>query len=191
MQPCPCKAREAHWQVLEAAHILDEKIEWLSQLATRIGSTSHQHSHSHEHLRRWSRGHPRGHTKTPQVGIILGSHWQFPAKRIKGEYASHLPALPSQEDGSPSRSSKAGLHLRKTLWGSIWGRHPVEVNQWSAIWGPHLPWSLSWSLSWGCKTHARCRMGVVAHHQSPLWKIKRCGWSGKPTMLTCQSGGRN
>ena len=33
------KAREAHWQVLEAAHVLEEKIEWLSQSATRMRLT--------------------------------------------------------------------------------------------------------------------------------------------------------
>ena len=59
------EAREAHWQVLEAAHILEEKIEWLSQSATRIGSTSHWHSHSCGHLRRQPRGCSRGHTKAP------------------------------------------------------------------------------------------------------------------------------
>ena len=59
------KVREAHQQALEATHILEEKIEWLSQLATRIGSTGCQHSHSCGNLRRYSRGCPRGHTKLP------------------------------------------------------------------------------------------------------------------------------
>ena len=46
------KARVAHWQALEAAHILEEKFEWLSWSATRTGSTGHQQSHSCGHLRR-------------------------------------------------------------------------------------------------------------------------------------------
>ena len=59
------KAREAHQQVIEATHMLEEKIEWLSQLATRIGSTSQWHSCSHGCVRRQSRGCLRGHTRTP------------------------------------------------------------------------------------------------------------------------------
>ena len=142
--------------MLEATHILEEKIEWLRWLATRIGSTGCWHPHSHGHSRRQSKGCPRGPQRCPQVKIRLGPHWQFPTKRLKWEDASHLPAPPSQEDGSTSRTSKASLHLRKTLQTSICGRHPVEVTQGSATWGPHLPWSLSWSPSWGANTHARC-----------------------------------
>ena len=62
------QAREAHQQVLQAAHMLEEEIEWLSQSATTIRSTGHQHSHSHGYLRRQSRGCPRGHTETPTGG---------------------------------------------------------------------------------------------------------------------------
>ena len=68
---CDCaltKAMEAHWWALEATHILEEKTEWLSWLATRTRSTSCWHSHSHGHLRRWSRGCLRGHTKIPTGG---------------------------------------------------------------------------------------------------------------------------
>ena len=79
------KAREAHQQVIESTHVLEEKTEWLSWSATRTRSTGCHHSHSCGHLRRWSRGCLRGHTKTPQVGIMLRPHWQFPAKRTKGK----------------------------------------------------------------------------------------------------------
>ena len=85
------KAREAHWQVLEAAHILEEKNEQLSWSATRIRSTGYWHSHSHGCLRRQSRGYLRGHTKT----LAGEDYWQLPTKRVKGKDASHLPAPPS------------------------------------------------------------------------------------------------
>ena len=73
---CNCalaEAKEAHQWALEATHILEEKIEWLSQSATRIRSTSHQFSHSHGYSRRWPRGHLRGHTKTLAGGDHAGT----------------------------------------------------------------------------------------------------------------------
>ena len=146
------KARETHQPALEATHILEKKIEWLSQSATRIRSISCQHSHSHGHLRRQSRRCPRGHTKTPtgedQARTPLATSHQ------ENQRGRCFPS-PSWEDGSPSRTSKVNHCLRNTLWGSIQGRHLLEVNQQSVTWGPCLLWSPSWSLSWGAITHVR------------------------------------
>ena len=63
--PAFAEAREVHQWALEATHMLEERIEQLSQLATRMGSTSHWHSHCHGCLKRQSRESPRGHTRTP------------------------------------------------------------------------------------------------------------------------------
>ena len=63
MQPCPHQGQGDHRWVLEATHILEEKIEWLGRLATRMRSTSCWCFHSCGHLR-WSRACLRGHTKT-------------------------------------------------------------------------------------------------------------------------------
>ena len=57
------EAREAHWWALAAAHLLEEGIERLSQLATRTWLDDCWHSHSKGHSRRWLRGHQWRHTK--------------------------------------------------------------------------------------------------------------------------------
>ena len=62
------EAREAHWQVLVATHMLEERIKRLSQLAIWMRQGNCQCSHSWGHLRRQSWGHRLRCTKTPVGG---------------------------------------------------------------------------------------------------------------------------
>ena len=59
------KAREAHWQALAAAHLLEERIERLSWSVTRAWPSNCQCFHSHSHSRRQSQGCQRRCTPTP------------------------------------------------------------------------------------------------------------------------------
>ena len=64
---CNCelaKARESHQWVLVATHLLEERIERLSQLAIRMRQGDCQHFHSQGHSRRRSQGQHQRCTKT-------------------------------------------------------------------------------------------------------------------------------
>ena len=185
------KAREAHWQALEAAHILEEKIEWLSQSATRMRSTGCQHYHSCAHLRRQSRGCLRGHTKTPtgghhaKVPLAISSQEDPRGRHLQSSSPTQWRqqvTFQDQKGESSSEEDSLGEHMGQA---SSRGE-PAECDL-----GP-LP-TLKPELGVFLGGWHPCKMwkGVVTCHWSPLWKIKRCGWSGKPTMLTCWSGGRN
>ena len=59
------EAREVHQRALEAAHLLEQNIERLSQAATRAKSARCWHSYSHSHSRRWPQiRHPQSPSHT-------------------------------------------------------------------------------------------------------------------------------
>ena len=117
------KASEAHQWALEAAHLLEENIEWLSWLATRMRSSSCQHSHSHGHLKRQS----RRCTKTP----VCGGHTKVPLRLFHQENQrwKHVPSpSPTQPRRQVTFQDQKGKSLKNTLPGSTWDRHPVECD---------------------------------------------------------------
>ena len=119
--------------MLEATHILEEKIEWLSQSATRMRSTSCWHSNSCGHLRRQSRGCLRGHTKTPTGGVQTKapsaiSHQEDQRRR---HLQSPSPTQPrrqvtfqDQEGESLSEEDSPGEHMGQASGGG----EPVECD---------------------------------------------------------------
>ena len=78
------KATEAHQQALVAVHPLEEKIERLSQLVTRMQPTNCWYSYSHSHSSSWSQD-ARGGMPTPQVVEII--------QRFQGKDEPNLPVL--------------------------------------------------------------------------------------------------
>ena len=126
-------AREAHWQVLEAAHLIEERIERLSQLAMRMRPDDCQHSHSWGHSRRWSRGHWWRHTKTPAGGDcprdLRGRQTQSPSPN---------PTRPQKHvTFQDSESSPEEGPLMRWHTGQSSERRKAEEGNL----GPHLPWS--------------------------------------------------
>ena len=153
---CNCalaKAMEANWWALEATHILEEKIEWLSWSATGIGSTGCWHSHSHGHLRRWSRGCPRGHAKTP-----AGEHHTRAPSHQESQRGRCFPSpnptqlrrqvtFQDQQGESSSEEYSSGEHMGQAS-------SQRQTSRMCNLGAPTYPGVLSWSLSWGANTHA-------------------------------------
>ena len=140
------KAREAHWQVLPAAHLLEEKIERISQLATRMWPTNYHCSYSHSHSRMWSQGCHRRHANTPAGR----DHSKVP----RGTWAQS-----DWEDMSPSWTRSQ--HWKKTLQrSSIWGRHPEKVRPLNVTWAPAYSAVRAGVLLGRADSYMRLRTGV-------------------------------
>ena len=188
---CNCalaEARKAHQQVLEDAHILEEKIEQLSWLATRMRSTSCHLSHGH--LRRQSRGHPRGHIKTAAGGddakapLAISHQGDQRGRCLQSPSPTQLRRWVTfqNQKGESLPEDSLGEHR-----GQVSGRgEPAECNL-----GPPPTLEPELESFLGGQHPHKMQKGLVTCHQSPPWKIMRCGWSGEPTVLICWSGGRN
>ena len=177
--------------MLEAAHIVEEKIKGLSWLATRIRSTSCECSHSHGHSRRQSRVCLRGHTKTPAGE----DHARTPsvASHQENQRGRHFPSpspthlrrqvtFQDQKGESLSEEYSLGEHV-----GQVSGRS--EPEDYGLGPSPTLEPELEYFL--GGQHPCKAQKGVMTCHWSPPWKIVRCGWSGEHAMLAHWSGGRN
>ena len=118
-QAALAKAREAHQWALVAVHLLKERIERLSQLATRVQSSNHWHSHSCSHSRRWSWGCERRCTNTLAGGehsMILRGRW--------AQSPSPSPTRPKKHVTFWDQAAETSS--RKSLWGSSWGKQLLE-----------------------------------------------------------------
>ena len=179
------EAREAHQQVLEATHILEEKIKWLSWSATGIISTSHWHSHSHGHSRRWSRGCLREPTKTPAGEYharapLAISHQEneigrcFPSP--SPTWLRRWVTFQDQQGESLSEEGSSGKHT-----GQASGRGDTEECDLRSM--PAL--TQSWSLSWG-NTHVRWGRGSWPANEALHGKLQ---WVGGVASLPCWYAG--
>ena len=124
------EAREAHWWALVVTHLLEERIERLSQSATRTRQDDWWHSHSQGHLRRWLRGCQWRCTKTP----ASGDHWRDSSER-QTQSPSPSPTRPwkhvtfqyseSSSKESPSmRQCMGRVSQQKKGWG-VWFGAPT------------------------------------------------------------------
>ena len=125
------KARETHQWALAATHLLKERIERLSQSATRTRQGDCWCSHSQGHLRRRSWGCWQRCTKTLSGGdhqINLGG----------GRPSLLVPGPPGH--GNMSHCTTWSHHPgRAVQWGSVQSSFPTEKRLRSVIWDPTDP----------------------------------------------------
>ena len=148
-------AREAHWQALVAAAILEEQIERLSQSTTRMGPDVHHHSQSCDRPRRRSRGQSQGHYRAlPEEGYQA----QFPTPGPTG-YHQQVPFLGPRNNIWRRTSNWAGLCQS---WSGDLARAGARPR----------------ALPAGAGQHARRGWAEWAHTRAPSRGLKKIGLSG-------------